>query len=419
MTTENQPDRPVEGEFLQRLPDEVLLWQRNGTINATQARAILSRYSLPVAAAANPAQGRLVSGLSILGAVLVGLGIILFFAANWDGIDRGIKLVAIVTSVFVSYGLGYFLYSVRGYKIVGTAVVLLACLTFGGAVHLVGQIYNIDVNDPNLFLYWFLGVIPMAYVTRPRPIVLLAVLLLLVAVGFRLPTWLDQVFSGEPIVGVTLYLVLGLLIFAVGRLKSEFQVFRSFADVYQMVGLTTALGALYILTFRGVFDSYENGLGIQGKIDSGYWAFTYAAGGMTALLLVGAAWSRRLRGDRRILNFVEVGGAGILLAAAFVTVRVAAGGDVLYPIVFNTLLGLFLLGLLIAGYLLAQEVLVNLTLGFISLDVITRYFEFSWSLLDRSVVFVAAGVILLVGGFLLERGRRKVVSAMRPSGGAG
>ena len=153
--------------------------------------------------------------------------------------------------MFLSYALGYFLYSVRGYKIVGTAMVLLACLTFGGAVHLVGQVYNIDVDDPNLFLYWFLGVIPMAYITRPRPIVLLSVLLLLVAVGFRIPVWLDQVFSGESVIGVTLYLVLGLLIFAVVRIKSEFPVFRSFADVNQLVGLTTALDALYVLTFRG------------------------------------------------------------------------------------------------------------------------------------------------------------------------
>ena len=416
MTTENQP---VDGEFLDRLPEEVLLWQQNGTITAAQARTILGSYSLPVSGLPNPTQGRLISGLSILGAVLVGLGIILFFAANWDGIDRGIKLVAIVAAVLSSYGLGYFLYTVRGYQRVGTAMVLLACFTFGAAVHLVGQIYNIDVNDPDLFLYWFLGVIPMAYVTRPRPIVLLSVLLLLVAVGFRLPNWLDQVFSGEPVVGVTLYLVLGLLIFAVGRLKSEFAVFRPFSDVYQMVGLTTALGALYVLTFRGVFNSYEDGLGVQGRVDSGYWAFTYASGGLTALLLVGAAWSRRLRGDRRLVNYLEVVGAGVLLAAAFIAVRVVVGGDLLYPIVFNTLLGLCLLGLLIAGYLLAQEVLVNLTLGFISLDVITRYFEFSWSLLDRSMVFVAAGVLLLIGGFLLERGRRKVVSAMRPSGGTG
>jgi len=68
------------------------------------------------------------------------------------------------------------------------------------------------------------------------------------------------------------------------------------------VGLTTALGALYVLTFRGIFDSYGSGGGVKGSIDSGYWAFTYAAGGLTALLLVGSAWSRRLRGDRRLMN---------------------------------------------------------------------------------------------------------------------
>ena len=94
MTTDNQPDQPVDSEFLQRLPDEVLLWQRSGTINAAQARAILGRYSLPISGVADRTQGRLVAGLSILGAVLVGLGIILFFAANWDGIDRGTLVAA-------------------------------------------------------------------------------------------------------------------------------------------------------------------------------------------------------------------------------------------------------------------------------------------------------------------------------------
>ena len=56
--------------------------------------------------------------------------------------------------------------------------------------------------------------------------------------------------------------------------------------------------------------------------------------------------------------------------------------------------------------------MVNGALAFFALGVITRYFELSWDLLDRSIVFLMGGIILLAIGFLLERGRRKVLQRM-------
>ena len=51
------------------------------------------------------------------------------------------------------------------------------------------------------------------------------------------------------------------------------------------------------------------------------------------------------------------------------------------------------------------------------MTVISRYFEYSWGLLDRSMIFVAAGAILLIGGFLVERGRRKMLEGIQRGGG--
>ena len=56
---------------------------------------------------------------------------------------------------------------------------------------------------------------------------------------------------------------------------------------------------------------------------------------------------------------------------------------------------------------------VNIALAFISIDVIARYFEYSWGLLDKSLIIVAAGVILLLGGFIVERGRRVMLDRIR------
>ena len=101
------------------------------------------------------------------------------------------------------------------------------------------------------------------------------------------------------------------------------------------------------------------------------------------------------------------------MAAAYVVIGVDTGGEFLYAVVFNALLALSLLGVLVSGYLRGREAWVNIALVFIGIDVFARYFEYSWGLLDRSFIFVAAGVILLLGGFLVERGRQKMLERIR------
>ena len=139
-------------------------------------------------------------------------------------------------------------------------MVLLACLIYGAGVHLVGQAYNVDVNDPRLMLFWFLGVFPLVYIVRSQPIQFLGLVLFLLAVGFRLPDWFDPVSRGEAVLGLALFLILGLLILAIGRLKEEIPILRPYSEVFQLVGMITALGAVFILTFRDVFDSFDKGL---------------------------------------------------------------------------------------------------------------------------------------------------------------
>jgi uncharacterized membrane protein len=403
--------------FLERLPGELTRWQSDGIITAEQGQAIRDRYSASeIAPRSQRVQGRLVTGLSAIGAVLVGLGIILFFAANWDGIDRTPKLAIILGVIIFGHGLGYYLRYHRGYDRVGSAMVLMACIIYGAGVHLVGQVYNVDVNDPRLMLFWFLGVLPLVYIVKSQPIQFLGVALFLAAIGFRTPDWIDGVDMGEAVLGASLFLILGLMLLAVGRMKEEINFLRPYSEVFQLVGMITALAAIFVLTFSDVFDSFDDGLYIQGDTEMGFRVLIVAAGVLTLALVFATAWLNRRNEGKFTLSGLEGVAIAILLASAYVVIGANTGSEAFYTILFNALLALTLLGVLVSGYMRGKESWVNIGLLFIGINIIARYFEYSWDLLDRSLIFVAAGVILLLGGYLVERARQKMLERIRATG---
>ena len=419
---QNSSNIGPDGErFLERLPSELSRWEADGVITAEQSQAIRARYSpAELAPRLARARGSLVTGLSIIGVVLVGLGVIFFFAANWDGIDRWPKLAIILASIFLAHGLGYYLRYHRDYQRVGSAMVLLACIIYGAGVHLVGQVYNVDVNDPRLMLFWFLGVLPLVYIVKSQPIQFLGLVLFFLAVGFRLPGWTDDVSRGEAVLGASLFLILGLFILALGRMKEEIAALRPYSEVFELVGMITALGAVFVLTFKDVLSS-DGGLFVQGDTEIAFRIVIVAAGALTLALVLSTAWLHRRNEQSFTLNGIEGVAIVVLLAAAYVVMGVDGdldgNGDVLFTVVFNALLALALLGVLVSGYLRGKEAWVNIGLAFIGINIIARYFEYSWDLLDRSLIFVAAGVILLLGGYLVERGRQAMLDRIRMAGG--
>lgn len=72
-----------------------------------------------------------------------------------------------------------------------------------------------------------------------------------------------------------------------------------------------------------------------------------------------------------------------------------------------------MIAFIIIGYANREPVLVNSGLIFFVLDVIARYFDFFWEMMDKSIFFMAGCLLLLVGGTLLERYRRKIIREMQ------
>ena len=405
------PFSDADYRFVSRLREELEAWQRDGTITPEQAQAVLGRYpDYPPGHEASRRRQGLVTGLSILGGILIGLGVITFFAANWDEISHEVKLASLIAGMLLSYGAGYAIWQRSGPTAYAVAFVLLGCIIYGAGVHLIGQIYHISVNHPNLSLFWLLGVAPVAYVTRSRPVMFLAIVLFLAAVAFRQQDWLDAIDGSEPALAWTgLYIALGAFLYAAGKAKREFEGWESIGGLFQALGLITAFAALYLLTFHDLFD---NAGSISGA-SPGYWALAYGASAVAIAVLAGLAWLRTQHGEQEAADFAEAGVIVVVLAAAHVAALVSVDWDPFYPIVFNALFALSALGLMASGYLQDREGHVNLSIGLVALYVVTRYFEYSIDLLDSSLLFSGAGVILLAGGYLLDRGRWRMLASMR------
>jgi uncharacterized membrane protein len=84
-----------------------------------------------------------------------------------------------------------------------------------------------------------------------------------------------------------------------------------------------------------------------------------------------------------------------------------------YALVFNVVLLAAVLWAVVLGIWTRQEPLINLALVFFAIQVLARYFDFFFALFDRSLVFIGAGVLLLGGGWLIDRSRRLLIARIQ------
>ena len=87
--------------FHRKLKQEIEVWLREKIITPEQRDRILARYQVLKEADEKAGPGRLITTITILGSILVGVGVILFIAANWSEIPRWGKLGIIFSSMLL------------------------------------------------------------------------------------------------------------------------------------------------------------------------------------------------------------------------------------------------------------------------------------------------------------------------------
>lgn len=132
-------------EFLRR---EITRWEEDELLEPGRGAEILSKYRV------RPKQLMAFKILGLFGAGILGIGILLFIAANWGPEFNPHKSVIALGLMVLCYYAGSYLRKKPLYESIGEPCVLLANLVFGAIIMMACQHYHISANPPIELLVW-------------------------------------------------------------------------------------------------------------------------------------------------------------------------------------------------------------------------------------------------------------------------
>ena len=384
------------------LEHELDSWTAEGLVSPEQAAAIRSRYAREAPA---ETRGRIVRVVSVVGAVVVGLGVVLFVAANWDGMPRPTRVVLLLALLAAAYGGGYVLRELRGtHPHLGEALYLLGGLAFAAEIFLVGQMYHVDAHWPLAFLAIALLTGAVAAVVRAQALAAMS----LIALGIWPLTELSELGGDAGLYTPVAAVLYGCALYGLGTGDRGVLARVGFRAPMRALGLPLVFVGTFVFTFAPVHEEVGD-VTVDGAALLALVVLAVAAG-------CGAAALALLPHGRRTAPWE----AAALLATTFlVLVAVLApatppeGDPVLYPILFNLLFAALALGTIVVGYVEDEGPLVAAGIVAVGVDVLARYFDFFWDFLPRSLGFIGAGALLLGLAWLLERQRSRLVGGLR------
>lgn len=144
------------------LRQEIGVWRDEGIVTKETAETLMRRYQ--------PAERRFSWGVMLaggFGAMMIGLGVIALFAANWDCFDRPARAVISLAPV-VLCGLIALMASAKGCKSMALwePLGILWCIATVAGTCLVAQTYQVGENVSGLILLVALLLLPVVWISR-------------------------------------------------------------------------------------------------------------------------------------------------------------------------------------------------------------------------------------------------------------
>ncbi len=338
-------------------------WQGAGLIDAETAARITAFETR----AASPARFEWPVLLAlILGGIALGAGLLLFVAANWDRLSPGARfsLVLFMVAIFHFAGAA----SARDKPAFQSALHAIATIAFGAGIALTGQIFQLPVDWPAGTLLWVVGAAVAWFLLRDTA--QLAILSVLV------PLWLGAEFvdyrpgGASQVIDALLLLAIVYLGAVSPTLVTKARIALAWVGGIALLPLTIAAG------LNGELFGFPDVAALLPPF------------ALAALLRRGKVWIPALfAGWILILHQLCIG-------HSFLVHLWSAFGSV---------------GLIAWGWQDGRAERINLGVAGFALSILSFYVSNVLDKLGRSASLITLGVLLVAGGFLLERARRRLV----------
>ena len=408
----------ISPEIRERLLRESLdNWRNDGLITEEQYNLLLARTSATAPSTPPGAHqraltherklGRGVTILINLGAVALAAGLIIFFASNWIEFGRAAKIASLFALTLFFYLVGFELTQEGRWKFpkLGLAIVFLGCVMFGVDILLLALIYDLKAEHAWAMLIDSIAWLAVAYLVKSRLVLFLALIGVTSWFGAEVGyLWGGYwIYLGRPFH----FIGLGTLMIALSGLHA-WRGQRSFAAPYAVVGLQLVYLSGLILS---IFDLQKEFRAVEWHAPLAVWFMLYGPYlfALATLLFIHRRWRRTTLTDPPVL-------AVLFLFCLMLLTNVIAwtpGPREFWFIVLLTLLtsaGIYL------GIAWESAVFLNTSIVFFAVNIYTRFYEYFWDAMPKSLFFIIGGATLMAGGILVERARRRIVR--RFAGGA-
>ena len=324
----------------------------------------------------------------VFGALALGAGVLLFVSAHWDSLSPGMRF-ALVTALVAVFHVGGAMTAER-FPAMSSTLHAIGTMALGAGIFLAGQIFNLDEHWPGGLMLWAFGAAIAWALLRTWPQVALVALLA--------PAWLTAEWSVAVQqrwsttgyrVGAAGTFLLALAYFTAVRSQDVDVRRRTLLSLGGILMVPTALVLVFGSdTFPGAVQTLPAGLRIVG------WTVALGVPLILAIILRrAAAWPNVL---------------AMFWVLALFRLRPIAGEISVY--------GWWALGataLAAWGVSDSRSERINMGAVIFAITILTFYFSQVMDKLGRSASLIGLGLLLLAGGWAIERVRRRLVLEAR------
>ena len=362
--------------------------------------------------------------VATMGAILIGLGVAWMLALNWSSIPSALKIIVLVIATGSAYGVGVFA-RIKNYHKIGHSFLFLGAILYTLSIFLIAQIFSTETSLQGtaiLLLLSWVGILFTAYIFDSSLNLVFALFQFLFWIGLQYGALFENRMSDlfEPGLGILALIYLAIAILLYGLTQYHKSKNHEFFNVYRFWTALYVLLLTYILSFQSLLPIiWPTGFSLDPA------ALMFLIGIFTisiiaALVGIPMSLNKKTLTGKEVFGFVVTVVIYILLIALASLVsgdRVGFSGGIsplllILWLVNNIIFIMVILSVIGYGVHYKSSKIVNLAVLFFVLNIITRYIGFIIDLggqIGFAVLSIIGGLILLFGGWAIEKWREKLI----------